>query len=160
MFDMITPRGASELVLESPPPRGHAGDDGAEQIESVLWMCVTASWTSRARRQIRDILVSRHHKSRAWRGIIRTRGLTAIPIVFDETRQELREAASINQYTPLLYCDMLRQEFGAQGSGRRELDALELGPRGRGCRRSRAGSASSGVRGMSPARSAGCSRGC
>jgi UDPglucose--hexose-1-phosphate uridylyltransferase len=40
--------------------------------------------------------------------------VTAIPIVFDETRRELREAREYYQYKRrCLYCDMLRQEIAA-----------------------------------------------
>jgi UDPglucose--hexose-1-phosphate uridylyltransferase len=41
--------------------------------------------------------------------------VTAIPIVFDDTRRELREAREYYQYKRrCLYCDMLRQEIAAE----------------------------------------------
>ena len=41
--------------------------------------------------------------------------VTAIPIVFDETRRELYQAREYYQYKRrCLYCDMLRQEVGAE----------------------------------------------
>ena len=38
MFDMITPRGASELILESPKHDDTLATMHADQIEDVLWM--------------------------------------------------------------------------------------------------------------------------
>ena len=66
--------------------------------------------------QIRDILVSRRHtKPGVAVPIIRYSRVTAIPIVFDETRRELREAREYYQYKRrCLYCDILRQEIGAE----------------------------------------------
>ena len=41
--------------------------------------------------------------------------MTAIPIVFDEKRRELREAREYYQYKRrCLYCDLLRQEIAAR----------------------------------------------
>jgi UDPglucose--hexose-1-phosphate uridylyltransferase len=116
MFDMITPRGASELVLESPRHDDTMASMAPEQIESVLWMWRDRLLDLKRDGQIRDILVSRHHKKPGVSPHHPYSRLTAIPIVFDETRQELREAREYYQYKRrCLYCDMLRQEIGAQG---------------------------------------------
>jgi len=116
MFDMITPRGASELVLESPRHDDTMATMAPEQIESVLWMWRDRLLDLKRDGQIRDILVSRHHKKPGVGPHHPYSRLTAIPIVFDETRQELREAREYYQYKRrCLYCDMLRQEIGAQG---------------------------------------------
>ena len=65
--------------------------------------------------QIRDILISRHHKKPGVSAHHPYSRVTAIPIVFDETRRELREAREYYQYKRrCLYCDMLRQEIGAE----------------------------------------------
>jgi UDPglucose--hexose-1-phosphate uridylyltransferase len=65
--------------------------------------------------QIRDILVSRRHKKPGVAGHHPYSRVTAIPIVFDETRRELREAREYYQYKRrCLYCDILRQEIGAE----------------------------------------------
>jgi UDPglucose--hexose-1-phosphate uridylyltransferase len=64
--------------------------------------------------QIRDILISRHHKKPGVAHHHPYSRVTAIPIVFDETRRELREAREYYQYKRrCLYCDMLRQEIAA-----------------------------------------------
>ena len=64
--------------------------------------------------QIRDILIARHHKKPGVAVHHPYSRVTAIPIVFDETRRELREARDYYQYKRrCLYCDMLRQEIAA-----------------------------------------------
>ncbi len=115
MFDMITPRGASELIVESPRHDDTLATMDPEQVESVLWMYHDRLVDLKRDGQIRDILISRHHKKAGVGSHHPYSRVTAIPIVFDETRRELREAREYYQYKRrCLYCDMLRQEIGAQ----------------------------------------------
>jgi UDPglucose--hexose-1-phosphate uridylyltransferase len=115
MFDMITPRGASELIVESPRHDDTLATMDADQIESVLWMYRDRLVDLKRDGQIRDILISRHHKKPGVPAHHPYSRVTAIPIVFDEIRQELREAREYYQYKRrCLYCDMLRQETGAE----------------------------------------------
>jgi UDPglucose--hexose-1-phosphate uridylyltransferase len=115
MFDMITPRGASELIVESPRHDDTLASMDLEQVEAVLWMYRDRLLDLKRDGQIRDILVSCHHKKRGVPPHHPYSRVTAIPIVFDETRRELREAREYYQYKRrCLYCDMLRQEIGAQ----------------------------------------------
>jgi UDPglucose--hexose-1-phosphate uridylyltransferase len=115
MFDMITPRGASELIVESPRHDDTLATLDPEQIESVLWMYRDRLVDLKRDGQIRDILISRHHKKPGVAAHHPYSRVTAIPIVFDEIRQELREAREYFQYKRrCLYCDMLRQEIGAE----------------------------------------------
>lgn len=115
MFDMITPRGASELILESPEHDATLASLEPEQIESILWMYRDRLLDLKRDSQIRDIQISRrHHKPGVAPHHAYSR-VTAIPIVFDETRRELREAREYYQYKRrCLYCDMLRQEIAAR----------------------------------------------
>jgi UDPglucose--hexose-1-phosphate uridylyltransferase len=115
MFDMITPRGAGELIIESPRHDDSLASMDTSQLESVLWMYRDRLLDLKRDSQIRDILISRHHKKPgvAWHHPYSR--VTAIPIVFDEIRRELREAREYYQYKRrCLYCDMLRQEVGAE----------------------------------------------
>jgi UDPglucose--hexose-1-phosphate uridylyltransferase len=115
MFDMITPRGASELILESPRHEDTLASMDPERVEEVLWMYRDRLVDLKRDGQIRDILISRHHKKPGVPGHHPYSRVTAIPIVFDETRRELREAREYYQYKRrCLYCDMLRQEIGAE----------------------------------------------
>src|SRR5581483_7911140 len=62
MFDMITPRGASELIIESPRHEDTLASMEPEQIESVLWMYRDRLLDLKRDNQIRDILVSRRYR--------------------------------------------------------------------------------------------------
>jgi UDPglucose--hexose-1-phosphate uridylyltransferase len=115
MFDMITARGASELILESPRHDDTMATMDMEQVESVLWMYRDRLVDLKHDGQIRDILISRRHRKPGVPPHHPYSRVTAIPIVFDETRRELREAREYYQYKRrCLYCDMLRQETAAQ----------------------------------------------
>ncbi|HSE46812.1 MAG TPA: hypothetical protein VLA89_15955 [Gemmatimonadales bacterium] len=114
MFDMITPRGAGELIIESPRHEDSLASMEPGQIEAVLWMYRDRIVDLKKDSQIRDILISRHHKKPGVAPHHPYSRVTAIPIVFDETRRELRESREYYQYKRrCLYCDMLRQEIGA-----------------------------------------------
>jgi UDPglucose--hexose-1-phosphate uridylyltransferase len=115
MFDMITPRGASELVIESPQHDHTLGTMPREQVEAVLWMYRDRLVDLKRDNQIRDILISRRHHKPGVAAHHPYSRITAIPIVFDETRRELREAREYYQYKRrCLYCDILRQEIAAE----------------------------------------------
>jgi UDPglucose--hexose-1-phosphate uridylyltransferase len=115
MFDMITPRGASELIIESPRHDDTPATMPLEQIEAVLWMYRDRLIDLKRDGQIRDILISRRHRKPGVPAHHPYSRVTAIPIVFDETRRELREAREYYQYKRrCLYCDMLRQEIAAE----------------------------------------------
>jgi UDPglucose--hexose-1-phosphate uridylyltransferase len=113
MFDMITPRGASELIIESPGHEDTLASMDPEHIESLLWMYRDRIIDLKRDGQIRDILISRHHKKPGVGPHHPYSRVSAIPIVFDATRRELREAREYYQYKRrCLYCDLLRQEIG------------------------------------------------
>jgi UDPglucose--hexose-1-phosphate uridylyltransferase len=115
MFDMITPRGASELILESPRHEDTLATMDVEQVESILWMYRDRLVDLKRDGQIRDILISRHHRKQGVGPHHPYSRVTAIPIVFDEVRRELREAREYYQYKRrCLYCDILRQEISEQ----------------------------------------------
>ena len=115
MFDMITPRGASELIIESPRHDDTPATMSLEQIEAVLWMYRDRLLDLKRDGQIRDILVSRRHRKPGVPSHHPYSRVTAIPIVFDDIRRELREAREYYQYKRrCLYCDILRQEIAAE----------------------------------------------
>src|SRR5947199_7275370 len=101
--------------MESP---GHADTLATMEpshVESVLWMYRDRLVDLKRDGQIRDILVSRRHKKPGVAPHHPYSRMTAIPIVFDETRRELREAREYYQYKRrCLYCDIVRQEIGAE----------------------------------------------
>ena len=115
MFDMITPRGASELIIETPRHDETPATMSADQMQDVLWMYRDRLLDLKRDGQIRDILISRRHRKLGVAVHHPYSRVTAIPIVFDETRRELREAREYYQYKRrCLYCDILRQEISAE----------------------------------------------
>jgi UDPglucose--hexose-1-phosphate uridylyltransferase len=115
MFDMITPRGASELIVETPHHDATLATLDPEQLEDVLWMYRDRLLDLKRDSQIRDILISRRHKKPGVASHHPYSRVTAIPIVFDDKRRELREAREYYQYKRrCLYCDLLRQEVAAR----------------------------------------------
>ena len=120
MFDMITPRGASELIIESPAARRHARHDAAASRWRRCCGCTaTGCSTSSATARSATSSISRRHRKPGVAGHHPYSRVTAIPIVFDETRRELREAREYYQYKRrCLYCDILRQEIGRRGAHR------------------------------------------
>ena len=114
MYDMISPRGASELILESPRHDDTLATMSVDRVESLLWMYRDRLLDLKRDGQIRDIMISRRHKKPGVPGHHPYTRVTAIPIVFDEIRRELREAREYYQYKRrCLYCDLLRQEIAA-----------------------------------------------
>ena len=120
MFDMITPRGASELIIESPRHDDTLATHGARARSSRCCGC-TATGSSISSATARSATSSSRATTRSpgWPHHHPYSRVTAIPIVFDETRRELREAREYYQYKRrCLYCDILRQEIGRRGAGR------------------------------------------
>src|SRR5262249_48404342 len=115
MFACINPGGASGLGTASPRRADPFASMEPAALEAVLWMYRDRLLDLKRDGQIRDILVSRRHKKPGVAGHHPYSRVTAIPIVFDETRRELREAREYYQYKRrCLYCDILRQEIGAE----------------------------------------------
>jgi UDPglucose--hexose-1-phosphate uridylyltransferase len=114
VYDMITARGASELIVESPKHDETLATMAPGQIEATLWMYRDRLLDLKRDGQIRDILITRRYKKPGIPPHHPYSRVTAIPIVFDETRRELREAREYYQYKRrCLYCDIVRQETGA-----------------------------------------------
>jgi UDPglucose--hexose-1-phosphate uridylyltransferase len=115
MYDKITPRGASELVVESPRHDETLASMPEEQLEAVLWMYRDRLVDLKRDSQIRDIVVSRHHRKPDVPPHHAYSRVSGSPIVFDEKRRELAEAREYYQYKRrCVYCDMIRQEIAAE----------------------------------------------
>jgi UDPglucose--hexose-1-phosphate uridylyltransferase len=111
MFDRISTRGASEIVVETPDH--HMTLDGADeaQIERVLWM-----WRDRVKDlkrdlKIRNVVVTRRHGKPGSRIRHPYSRILAAPIVFDDLRQELTQAREYYAYKHrCVFCDTIREE--------------------------------------------------
>ncbi len=111
IFDRVSGRGASELVIEH-PEHGSAWDRlPTEAVERILWMYRERIADLYRDDQIRSILIRRrecipqdpisHQVSR----------ILGAPIVFDDLRRELATARLHYVYKQrCLYCDVLSQE--------------------------------------------------
>jgi UDPglucose--hexose-1-phosphate uridylyltransferase len=114
LYDRISPRGATELIVESPAHDLTAGALGQSQWEQVLWMYRDRLRDLKRDPTIRDMLITRRHR---WPGARITHPysrLTAIPIIFDEVRRKLRECREYYEYKRrCVYCDIVRQEAQA-----------------------------------------------
>ena len=111
MYDKITPRGASELIIESPSHEDTLAGMGPDQLERVLWMYRDRLEDLKRDPKIRDILITRRYGKPGSRISHPYSRVTAIPVIFDDLRRELRESREYYQYKRrCLFCDLLRQE--------------------------------------------------
>ena len=112
LYDKITPRGASELIIESPRHDETPAGMPLPQWEQVLWMYGERIRDLKRDLAIRDLLVTRRHRIPGSRITHPYSRITAIPIIFDEVRHKLDQAREYYQYKRrCIYCDIVRQEL-------------------------------------------------
>jgi UDPglucose--hexose-1-phosphate uridylyltransferase len=115
LYDRISPRGATELIVESPGHDDSPASMPEGQWEQVLWMYRDRIRDLKQDLNIRDMLVTRRHRAPGSRITHPYSRLTAIPIIFDEVRRKLRECRDYYEYKRrCVYCDILRQELVAE----------------------------------------------
>lgn len=115
MFDRISPRGASEIVIESPDHemRLEGADEG--QIERVLWMYRDRIQDLKRDLKIRNIVVTRRHGKPGSRIRHPYSRVLAGPIVFDDVRTELTQAREYYAYKRrCVFCDTIREEIATR----------------------------------------------
>ena len=111
MYDKITPRGASELIIESPSHGDSLASMGEDQVGRVLWMYRDRITDLKRDSQMRDILVTRRYEKPGLRATHPCSRVTAIPIIFDEVRRELQESREYYRYKRrCVFCDIVREE--------------------------------------------------
>jgi UDPglucose--hexose-1-phosphate uridylyltransferase len=112
LYDRVSPRGATELIVESPAHDDTPATMRQEQWEQVLWMYRERLFDLKGDRDIRDILVTRRHRSPGSRITHPYSRLTAIPIIFDDVRRKLRQCRDYYEYKRrCIYCDIVRQDM-------------------------------------------------
>src|SRR5262249_42752108 len=115
LYDRISPRGATELIVESPEHDDTPASMPAGQWEEVLWMYAERIRDLKQDLNIRDILVTRRHRAPGSEYAHPYSRLTAIPIIFDDVRRKLRECREYFEYKRrCVYCDIIRQELLAE----------------------------------------------
>ena len=123
LYDRIAPRGATELIVESPAHDDTPATMPEEQWARVLWMYRDRIRDLKRDSSIRDILVTRRHRALGSRITHPYSRLTAIPIIFDDVRRKLRQCREYYEYKRrCIYCDIVRQEMAA---GERLIRATE-----------------------------------
>src|SRR5262245_61919830 len=80
MFDMINPRGASELVIESPRHDDTLATMEPSAIESVLWIYRDRLLDLKRDGELGVLLVLRHHKTHGVASHYRCQRLRAMPV--------------------------------------------------------------------------------
>ncbi len=130
LYDRISPRGATELIVESPGHDDTPATMAEGQWEQVLWMYRERLRDLKQDLSIRDILVTRRHRAPGARITHPYSRLTAIPIIFDDVRRKLRECRDYYEYKRrCMYCDIIRQEVAAEERVIRQTDHfLALAP--------------------------------
>lgn len=111
MFDRISTRGASEIVVES-PDHGMTLESADEvQIERVLWMYRDRVKDLKRDLKIRNVVVTRRHGKPGSRIRHPYSRVLAAPIVFDDLRTELTQSREYYAYKRrCVFCDTIREE--------------------------------------------------
>jgi UDPglucose--hexose-1-phosphate uridylyltransferase len=111
MFDRISTRGASEIVVESPDHGMTLQSADEAQIERVLWMYRERVKDLKRDLKIRNVVVTRRHGKPGSRIQHPYSRILAAPIVFDDLRTELTQAREYFAYKRrCLFCDTIREE--------------------------------------------------
>ena len=111
MFDRVSTRGASEIVVEDRRHDATLGDTEEAQLARVLWMYRDRIQDLKRDLKIRDVVVTRRYGKTGARIRHPYSRILATPIVFDEIRTELAHAREYFAYKRrCVYCDTIREE--------------------------------------------------
>jgi UDPglucose--hexose-1-phosphate uridylyltransferase len=111
MFDRISTRGASEILVESPDHHMTLDNADEVQIERVLWMYRDRVKDLKRDLQIRNVVITRRHGKPGSQISHPYSRILAAPIVFDDLRRELTQAREYFGYKRrCVFCDTIREE--------------------------------------------------
>ena len=114
MFDRISTRGASEIVVESPDHHMTLESAQEVQIERVLWMYRDRVKDLKRDLKIRNVVVTRRYGKPGSRIRHPYSRILAAPIVFDDLRTELTQAREYYAYKHrCVFCDTIREEVAS-----------------------------------------------
>jgi UDPglucose--hexose-1-phosphate uridylyltransferase len=114
MFDRISTRGASEIVVESPDHEMTLDSADEVQVERVLWMYRDRVKDLKRDLKIRNVVVTRRHGKPGSRIRHPYSRILAAPIVFDDLRNELTQAREYYAYKRrCVFCDTIREEIAS-----------------------------------------------
>ena len=113
IFDWVSGRGASELLIEHPDHRASWTTMHVAEIERILWMYRQRVEDLYRDRQIRCVLIHRCVQGSGSRIEHPVSHILGAPLVFDDIREELKAARDhYARKQRCLYCDILQQEIG------------------------------------------------
>jgi len=111
VFDKVSGRGASEIVIETPDHGASWDGLPVGDLERVLWMYRERIADLYRDPQIRAVLVLHQERTPAARITHPFSRILGAPIIFDDLRQELATARQYFTYKQrCLYCDISHQE--------------------------------------------------
>jgi UDPglucose--hexose-1-phosphate uridylyltransferase len=114
MFDRVSTRGASEIVVEDPNHESTLANMDEAQLIRVLWMYRDRIQDLKRDSKIRNIVVTRRHGKPGARIRHPYSRILAAPIVFDDIRAELVQAREYYTYKRrCVYCDTIREEMAS-----------------------------------------------
>ncbi len=114
MFDRISNRGASEIVIEDPRHETTLPTMDEDQLIRVLSMYRDRIQDLKRDSKIRNVVVTRRHGKTGARIRHPYSRILATPIVFDDIRAELTQAREYFGYKRrCVYCDVVREEMAS-----------------------------------------------
>ena len=112
MFDRVSTRGASEILVEDPRHDMTLGTMDEDQLTRVLWMYRDRIQDLKRDSKIRNVVVTRRHGKPGARIRHPYSRILATPIMFDDVRAELAQAREYYGYKRrCVYCDTVREEM-------------------------------------------------
>jgi UDPglucose--hexose-1-phosphate uridylyltransferase len=112
MFDRISTRGASEILVDSPDHDMRLESADESQIERILWMYRDRVKDLKRDLKIRNVVITRRCGKPGARIQHPYSRILAAPIVFDDLRQELTQAREYYAYKHrCVFCDTIREEI-------------------------------------------------
>jgi len=114
MFDRISNRGASEILIEDPRHDVTLATMDEGQLVRVLWMYRDRIQDLKRDSKIRNVVVTRRDGKAGARIRHPYSRILATPIIFDEVRAELTQAREYYAYKRrCVYCDIVREELAS-----------------------------------------------
>jgi UDPglucose--hexose-1-phosphate uridylyltransferase len=114
MFDRVSTRGASEIVVEDPSHETTLATMDEAQLIRVLWMYRERIQDLKRDSKIRSVVVTRRHGKPGARIHHPYSRILATPIVFDDVRTELMLAREYYAYKRrCVFCDTIREEMSS-----------------------------------------------
>jgi UDPglucose--hexose-1-phosphate uridylyltransferase len=111
MFDRISSRGASEILIEDPRHDATLPTMDQDQLVRVLSMYRDRIQDLKRDSKIRDVVVTRRYGKTGARIRHPYSRIVATPVIFDDIRAELTQAREYYGYKRrCVYCDVIREE--------------------------------------------------